>query len=153
MWILNAILYAVVICLTFYMAVAPTFTDQSLYVAGTTVFVGLCMALQCKVAFFHHQWSYPHVIVMFISVAGMLVYFLLIAASTSDYWDVANKTYEEGIFWFFGFFSVPLFVILIDVVSYYLQWYFMPTKEMLYHELEHSVSCYFAHRELIHLIF
>jgi hypothetical protein len=140
LWIVNAILYAIVICLTYYIAVAPTFRDMSLYVTGTTVFSGLCLALQCKVAFFHHQWSYPHVFVMFLSLLGMFTAFLLFGVSVDDYYYVSQMTYREGIYWFFGCFSVPLFVAMIDVVSYYGSYFFMPTAEMVYHEIEHKVS-------------
>lgn len=139
-WIFNAIMYAIVLCLTFYNVVAPTFEDMGLYVAGTTVFVGLCMALQLKVAFFHHQWAYPQVTVMFISILGMFLYFLVIAQSTDDYYYVSNVTYEQGIFWFFGFFSAPLFVIYIDVIGHFLKYFFLPTREMLYRECELQVG-------------
>lgn len=121
------------------MVVAPTFEYYGLYVTGTTVFVGLCMALQAKVAFFHHQWAYPHLIAMFISVAGMFVYFLIIASVEDDYWNVAAMTYQQPIFWFFGFFSVPLFAIFIDWIEYFIQLFFRPTREMLYRELELQV--------------
>lgn len=126
------------------MVLQPTFKDLSLYEAGTITFVGLCMSLQAKVAFFHHQWAYPQCTVMFISVLGMFVYFLLIAVSTSTYYYVANVTYELDIFWFFGFFSGPVICIFIDVIGYYMKWFFAPTLEMKYHEMEHYVSHFFC---------
>lgn len=133
-WILNATLYAIVVSLVFYLAVAPTFEEQGLYVAGTTVFVGLCMSLQAKVAFFHHQWSWPHFLVMFISVGGMFLYFLMIAVSFDDYYYVAHHVYASGIFWLFGFFLMPIITIFIDWTGYYTKLLFLPTNEMLYRE-------------------
>lgn len=137
-WILNAILYAVVICLMFYYAVAPTFYYYGLYVAGTTVFVGMVMALQLKVAFFHHQWAWPQVTMMCISVFGMIVYFLLVAISVNDYYYVAQHVYEEGVFWLFGMFTVPIAVAMIDWIGYYGKVMFLPTDEMLFREVEHA---------------
>ncbi len=133
-------LYSMIICLVAYNVVAPTFEELGLYEAGTTVFVGLCMALQLKVAFFHHQWSYVHVVSMLISVGGMFLYFLAIAASTDTYYMVANSVYEQGVFWFYGFFSIPLFAILLDVAGYNYYVFFAPTKEIQYRELELKVS-------------
>ncbi len=151
-WILNAIFYAIVLCLTYYMALQPSFKDLSLYEAGTVAFVGLCMSLQAKVAFFHHQWAYPQATVMFISVLGMFVYFLLIAISTDTYYYVANMTYELDVFWLFGFFTGPLMAVLIDVIGYYGKWFFFPTLEMKYHEMEHAVSHFLRFQCVIILI-
>lgn len=137
-WILNAILYAIIVCLIFYYAVAPTFEEMGLYVAGTTVFVGLCMSLQAKVAFFHHQWAWPQILVMTISVLGMLLYFLMIAVSFSDYYFVAQRVYASGIFWLFGMFFMPIVAIFIDWIGYYGKMVLMPTDEMLYREIEHE---------------
>jgi len=51
MWILNAIYYAVLICLVYFYVVGPTFEAWGLYEMGTTVFFGMCLALQAKVKF------------------------------------------------------------------------------------------------------
>lgn len=133
-WILNAVLYAIVVSLVYYLALAPTFQEQGLYVAGTTVFVGLCMSLQAKVAFFHHQWAWPHYLVMFISVGGMFLYFLMIAVAFDDYYYVAHHVYASGLFWLFGFFLMPIITIFIDWVGYFGKMLTLPTNEMLYRE-------------------
>jgi hypothetical protein len=125
------------VCLIFYYAVAPTFEDMGLYVAGTTVFVGLCMSLQAKVAFFHHQWAWPQTLVMVISVLGMFLYFLMISASFNDYYYVAERVYASGIFWLFGVFFMPIVAIFIDWIGYYGKLLVMPTKEQLFREFEH----------------
>ncbi len=137
-WILNAVFYAIVVSLVYYYAVAPSFEDQGLYVAGTTVFVGLCNSLQAKVAFFHHQWAWPHYLVMFISVGGMLLYFLMVAVSFDDYYYVAHHVYGTGLFWLFGFFFMPVVAIFIDLIGYYGKMLVMPTQEMLFREFEHA---------------
>lgn len=139
-WILNAILYAVVVCLVFYSAVAPSFYNLGLYVSGTTVFTGLCMALQAKVAFFHHQWSWPQVTVMAISVFGMFLYFLLISASLYDYYYEAQQTYNSGLYWLFGVFFMPMTAIFIDWIGYYGKMLLRPTDEMLYRQIEYQVQ-------------
>lgn len=139
-WIFNAIIYAVIICLLSYLVLAPTFHNLSLYVSGTVVFVGLCMSLQAKVAFFHHQWAYPNILAMFISVLGMFLYFLLVAVGEWDYFYVANQTYQEAIFWFFAMFSIPIVVIFIDWLDYFIMQCFSPTDEMLFRELQLKVG-------------
>jgi hypothetical protein len=135
-WIFNAILYAIVISLVYFSAVAQSFNTDSLYVAGTTVFTGLTMSLQAKVAFFHHQWAYPQVLAMFISVVGMLIFYIIIQYSTFDYYYVANHVYEQGIFWFFGMFTGPLIVIFIDWVGYFVLYQFYPKPEMIFREMQ-----------------
>lgn len=134
-WIFNAVVYAVVISLLFFLSAAPTFNTYGIYEAGTVIFVGLCNTLQMKVAFFHHQWAYPNVAVMIISVGGMLIYFLIIAVTTYEYYYIANDVYELGMFWFYGFFSVPIFTVFIDWIGYYCYMFFWPTTEMLYRDV------------------
>jgi hypothetical protein len=147
-WILNAVIYAVIICLISYLVLAPTFQELSLYVAGTVVFVGLCMALQAKVAFFHNQWAYPQVLAMFISVLGMLLYFLLISVADWDYWYVANATYENPIFWYYGMFSIPIIAIFIDWLDYFIILIFRPTDEMLFREMQLQVGSTYVRSSL-----
>lgn len=98
-----------------------------------------------KVGFYHHQWAWPHVLVMVISVAGMLLYFLIIAASTWEYYSIANHVYLQGFYWFFAFFTVPLFVVYIDWIIYYSRLMFYPKHQMLYEEAETLVR----HNELM----
>ncbi len=139
MWILNALLYAVVICMVYYYTLEKTFESFGLYEFGTTVFVGLCMALQCKVAFLHHQWTWPQAFVMALSIGGMFIYFQIIANIQMDYLYVTNWLYLNTTFWFYGFFSVPLFCMFIDVIAYNVVRFMNPSPEMLFREIEHSV--------------
>lgn len=139
-WIFNAVLYAVVFCLLVYSVARPTFKDWGVYDTGLLIFAGLCNALQMKVAFFHHQWAWPHVLMMVISVGGMLLYFLMVSAATYDFYYIANHVYEQGFYWFWAMFTVPLFTVYIDWVYYYARLMFYPNKQMLYEEAEANVG-------------
>lgn len=138
-WILNAILYAIVLCLMFYYALEPSFMEYGLYEMGTTVFTALCLSLQCKVAYLHHQWTWPQCLVMAISVCGMFLYFAIVSSSTTDYYGVTDWLFAKSLYWLFGFFFVPLICMLMDFIGYNLNMFFFPTKEMHYREIEHKV--------------
>ena len=139
-WIGNAMAYAVVVCLMSYYALFPTLQHLSLYVAGTVVMIGLVLALQCKVAFFHHQWAYPQLAAMAFSFCGMYLYYMLIAVTVEDYWNVALMTYAEAITWLWGLLTVPIAAVFIDWAAYFARYCLCPTQEMLFRELELSVS-------------
>lgn len=142
MWISNAGLYAVVICLLGYLVLGPSFLTYDLYGMGIGVYIALCQSLQGKVAFLHHQWSTPHYIAMAISVFGMLL-FLYGLSSVSDsvsggYYYEATWLFQQALFWFFCFFSIALIAVLIDLVGHSVHLFFFPTSEMLYREAEHG---------------
>ncbi len=143
-WIWNAILYAIIISLISFNVLWPTFSYMGLYEAGTIVFTGLCMALQAKVAFLHHQWARPNVLVMALSVGGMLCGFLMISATTDAFYYVAQHDYGLAVYWFFGFFTIPLVSVMIDMIGYDLYMFFSPTQEMMYREIENAVSGKYA---------
>jgi magnesium-transporting ATPase (P-type) len=136
MWILNAIAFATVLCLSFYYCVRPTFKEYSLYSMGTVCYTGLCNALQFKVAFMSHQWALPQVVSMVISVGGMLAAYVVFSNASGDYYGVSTYLFNTPMFWFFGFFSVPLFAGLIDVVEHNLNFFFRPSEEMLFREVD-----------------
>lgn len=138
-WIGNAMLYATVVCLLSYNVLFPTFYHMSLYVAGTTVMIGLVLALQCKVAFFHHQWSYPQVYSMMFSFFGMFLYYMLIAVAVDEYYGVALVTYAEGVMWLWSLLTVPAAAIFIDWAAYFARYCLFPTQEMLFREFERQV--------------
>lgn len=140
LWIWNAILYAIIISMLSFYVLVPTFSYMGLYEAGTIVFTGLCMALQCKVAFLHHQWARPNVLAMALSVIGMLCGFLMIASTTDAFYYVAQHDYGLAIYWFFGFFAIPLIAVMIDMIGYDIYLFFYPTPEMQYREIMNSVS-------------
>jgi len=133
-WIFNAVIYAVVFNMLVFYVAAPTFKDWAVYPAGLLIFVALCNSLQMKVAFFHHQWALPNWLMFAISLFGMLVYFLIISAAEYDFYYIANYVYLQGFYWFYAFFTVPLFVVFIDWCTYYTRMIFFPTNQMLYEE-------------------
>lgn len=138
-WILNAAMYAIVLCLMFLSVCFETYTYygySDLYSMGTTFYAALCMALQLKVGFLHHQWAYPQILSMTLSVVGMLLYFLAVGVIVWDYWHVGQETLAQGFFWWWGMFTVPLVCIQIDTIGYYGQWLFTPTPLQLQRECE-----------------
>lgn len=143
MWIYNALLYAIVLCLLGYVVMWSTFEDYGLFSAGTAVYTALCMALQWKVAYLHHMWTWVNVLMMAISVGGMLLYFYILNVLSDDYVDdfynEANYLYNQPVYWFMCFFSIPVFVALIDLIGYGAQLFFQPTLEMLYREFSLEV--------------
>jgi Phospholipid-translocating P-type ATPase C-terminal len=132
-----------VICLLFYYSAQKSFEQSALFEMGTTVFVGACNSLQFKVAFLHHQWSYVQIFLMLLSVGGMLAYFGIISkfpVNLYEYYDTGYYLLRESkLFWFYGFFTVPVFVIFIDVLGYDMYYFFWPSKETLYREIELKV--------------
>ena len=108
------------------------------------MYTALCMSLQCKVAFLHHQWNYLNVLMMCISVGGMLLYFYVLnelsETYVDDYGNEANFVYGEQVYWFFCFFSIPVFTAMLDVVLHSYKLFFSPDTEMLYREVELEVS-------------
>jgi hypothetical protein len=139
-WILNAILYAMILCLVYYYAVRDSFLTWGLYEMGTLVYTGLCMSLQLKIGFLHHQWTWPQVFMMCLSIGGMWAWFQIIADSTDDYTYVSNYDFSTGLYWFFGFFTGPLICWLLDFTGYCMVYFFRPTDEMYFRETEHAVS-------------
>lgn len=139
-WILNAIVYAIVICLLYYYMMYDTFITEGVYVFGTTVFTGLVFALTLKCMFLHHQWDGLRAFLVVLSLAGAFIWYVIISESTYDYLYTSSYMYRQGYFWLFGVFFVPLVIILIDVLQYYIQYFFFPTKEMLFREVENSVE-------------
>ena len=109
---------------------------------GTVVYVGLVLSLQMKVAFLHHVWNKIHVISMAISIIGLFLALLVINSSTSeyDYYGVVVFDYTQGIFWFFGCFSIPLILSLIDftVASFTIE--IKPSPETIFREIVYMNS-------------
>jgi hypothetical protein len=139
-WIFNALFYAIVFCLLVYLVARPTFHTWGVYDAGTVIFTGLCNTLQLKVAFYHHQWNWLNIFVMSLSVCGMLLYFLLVSVAEYDYYYVANYVYLTGFFWFYSFFTLPIFVAMIDYVFFYTRKMFAPSNRMLFEEVANEVG-------------
>ena len=64
----------------------------------------------------------------------MLVYLTIISRFPVNLHEYYNTGYyqlsESHLFCFYGFFTVPVFVILIDVLGYDMYFVFWPSKEM-----------------------
>lgn len=135
-WILNACAYGVVVDLMMYYVMRPYFENDGLYEFGTFVIVGLQLSLQLKVSFFLNQWSRLNVIGMAISVAMMFLFYILINVAVWEYHFIAFEVYSSPIFWLFGVITVPITVVQIDTIGYYLRLFFCPTNEMLWREVE-----------------
>lgn len=137
LWIWNAVLFAVVFCLFFFMALKPSYHDYSLYEMGTMVYVALVLSLQLKVLFIHNLYNWIHVTAMFISLGGLFLVLVILSNDTEysyDLYYVAQKLYGDGFFWFFGVFSIPLFMFLIDIVGQSAYVFVFPTEQLHFRE-------------------
>jgi hypothetical protein len=143
-WILNAVVYAIVFCLIWFNVVARSFEYYDLLSMGTMIYVGLVFALQLKIGFIHHLWNQVHVWSMVISIAGLFLFLLVLNNMTSvsyiDFYGIADDLYKDNLFWFFGFFSVPLMCFLIDFVWHSFEVVLFPSKEMTYREAAFGVA-------------
>jgi hypothetical protein len=137
-WILNAIVFAILLSLFFYYAAKDTFYYYSIYPMGTVVFFGLVHSLQLKVGFLHHQWNYINDIGMGISLLGLFLYVITYSAvdppTGYSYFGVGDWVYSEGLFWLFAVFSIPVFLFLIDLISYSFLLFAAPSNEMIFRE-------------------
>jgi hypothetical protein len=138
-WLLDATLYSVVICLFYYVVLYPTFVSLDLYSIGTIVFTGVCVTLTAKVIFMHHVWTRLQLYWILVSLLAMLCLFLIFSLSIIDYYYVAVELYDGGIFWFFGFFSIVFFTSFIDVGKYFVLQCVWPTQEILYRRMSHEI--------------
>ena len=124
--------------------VAPSFVDYDLYSMGTTIYVGLVFSLQLKVSLIHHLWNQVHAWSMAISIGGLFLFLYILNTMTGtsyiDFYGVANKIYALDLFWFFGFWSTPIFCALIDFIGYSFYTVFLPTHEMVYREAGFGIA-------------
>lgn len=143
-WIVNAWIYATIICLVYYYALEPSYQSYGLFEFGTSVFTAMAMGLQAKVAFLHHQWAWPQITVMFVSIVAMFIFFEILSASnnysTSGYYFVTDFLYQDALFWWFAVFTTPLMLLLLDMFCHLIYLFFFPTEEMKYREIDLHVS-------------
>lgn len=156
LWFVNSVLYATVICVLGYIASFDTFTyEQGVFQMGTVIYSGMTLGLQLKIAFLHHQWSYPHVVAMIISFLLMIACFYGVSqdeylgvtvTAFEDYYKTAQHTIgPKGIaggriYWMLGFFFIPLACLGVDAIGTYAQWLFIPTGLQLARECENRNS-------------
>lgn len=149
-WTANAIGYSIILSLIFYYAMTDSFLDQNLYIMGAIMYTGLLLAMQGKVAFLHHQWAWPQVLFMTLSLIGMFVVYLFSQLFQIDnfYGAVGPVLLREPTFWFMGFLSVPIILLLFEGLWYWVQLFFFPTNQMLYREIQMKVSPAAGDRDL-----
>jgi magnesium-transporting ATPase (P-type) len=139
-WILNVIGYSVLLCLLFYYACRGSFSDDAIFIAGTVVYTGLMFSMQTKIIFMHHQWAYPQIVIMALSVFGLFLGYLIVQTFVYDtFYNAVPYLYSIPIFWFFGCFTAPLLTMLFEAIIWYFRLLFYPDKEMLYREVYYRV--------------
>lgn len=133
MWITNAFVFAVIFCLLFFVVLGPTFIDYGVFDMGTVIYFGLILSLQCKVAFLHQVWNKIHIYAMVFSIAMLflVIYIMNVFESEWDFYGVVNFVYGQGIFWFFGVFTIPLVCFLIDFTGSSLYLFFMASYDVM----------------------
>ena len=147
MWIWNACLYALLLCTLVFTVMNPTFQEHDLYLMGTMIYVSLICSMHMKVGFIHQTINSVHFWSMFISVSGLFLFLYVnnlfdnMELSTDYDLDfIVNKMYQEKVFWFFNVFSIPLIMVLIDLIGQSFYVVFRPTREMLYTEASSQYS-------------
>ena len=142
-WILNACVYGVILNLLYYYAMSLTAQDEALYFFGTGMFVGIFLSLQAKLAFLHHQMNWVQGAVIMLSIGVLFGYLAVLSISsnygTSGYHGVATHVYENPLFWLFSCFTVPLILLLVDLTTYFIQMFFLPTDEIKFREIDKQV--------------
>ena len=145
MWIWNAMLYAALLCTLVFTVMGQTYEEHDLYLMGTMIYVSLVLSLHLKVSFIHHTINQVHFWAMFISVVGLFLFLYVnnlfdnMELSTDyDLYFIVNKMYEETVFWFYNVFSIPLIMLMIDLIGHSFYVVFWPTREMLYTEASSS---------------
>jgi hypothetical protein len=84
-----------------------------------------------------HQWAFPQVIAMAVSVAVMFPYFLGCSFLSWDYYGKVTVMFSTGQYWFLGVLTAPLFTaVLVDGTWHAIRYAFFPTPEMLMQEME-----------------
>ena len=145
-WIFNAWLFGAILSLLYYYAFDLSSQSDALYVFGSSMFVGMFLSLQAKVAFMHHQWAWPQAVVLFISIVALFIFLEILSVSsnynTGGYYAIAAHVYEDPKFWFFSCFTVPLILVMVDVSAYLTYWFFWPTEEMKFREIDKQVDFY-----------
>lgn len=85
--------------------------------------------------FLSHQWAWPQVLCMSISVGGMLAYFSIVSGSSSELLGVSAVVYATPAFWFWALFTVGLVTFLVDFVPHGACALLRPSDEAVYREV------------------
>ena len=142
-WILNACVYGVVLCLLYYYAMNSSAQEEALYFFGTGMYVGVFLSLQAKLAFLHHQMTWVQGAVILLSIGALFGFLEVLSISsnygTEGYYGIATHVYENPLFWLFSCFTVPLILLLVDLTTYFLQVFFLPSDEIKFREIDKQV--------------
>ena len=136
-WVFNAILIGMFHCLMFYLALRDTWIDYDVYAMGTCVLLSLIFGLQVKVAFLHNQWNFLHVLSMFVSLLGTMIWVCIVSSdaySFNEFYYTGFFVFDQAIFWFFCLFFGPIFLILVDLIGHAYHLFLRSTQEMEYRE-------------------
>ena len=118
-WVLNSILYAILLCIFSYTVSFPSLLTYSLFSMGQSVFVGMVNSLHLKVIFLLNSFSHPILLSFLISIPGL--YLLLYLYNLSEFYlGVSDFVFDHGaVFFLFFSFSLPIsLLLLIDLVGY-----------------------------------
>jgi len=139
---LNAALYAIFISLIIYVCMLDTFIEYGIFEYGTLIFFTIVNSLQLKVSFMLHQWNILNFLAMIVSVGGLfLLAFALsnISDSLSEgYYKVTEWICSRQSFWIFGHILIPIVCLLLDVIEHCFKYFFYPTNEILFREIEQN---------------
>jgi magnesium-transporting ATPase (P-type) len=102
LWISNACMMGVVLCLLSFVALDATFEYYDFWTAGTFVFVALVNAMHAKMAFMHHQWNWINVFGMVLSVFGTIVVVLVLSVWGWEPLNMTENTYDFAGEWVLG---------------------------------------------------
>ena len=85
--------------------------------------------------FLSHQWAWPQLLCMAISIGGMLAYFSLVSANSEDLLGVSAVAYSTPIYWFWAFFTAGVATFLVDFLPHGASALLWPSDDMLYREV------------------
>lgn len=144
LWISNAVVLGIMICLLCYHAMNRSFLVYDLWSFGCFTFVALVNSMHCKMAFMHHQWTLLSILAMVFSVVFPLTIILLLGEcgygvlgmTTSDFEGTSTWLFKRHEFWLFAFFTIPICIMMIEYTTHGVRYFLFPQKEMLARDIE-----------------
>ena len=133
-WTFHAVVVSLLFCLLYFMALAGTYNDQSIFEFGTAVYISLILGLQAKVSFLHNQWNHIHVTLMILSIIVFYLWLLAVDSLWLDYYHVAQHAFSQPLNWLFSTFTFPIIFYLVDLCGQAWYIFFAPLDEMIYRE-------------------
>jgi len=138
LWVINAIFIAVIVSVTYFIALYDSFNTWDLYSFGTSVFISLVFGLQMKVAFLHNQWNYINVGILLLSISGFYVWIFVVDRAGSllsaEYYGCGTFALSQQITWQFSTFTIPIFVGVLDLVGQSCYLFFHTPDDLVFRE-------------------